>query len=433
MVNPWLARIPANTAELGTIERAKSEVRFLPEVEGVRRLVRDSWLRSLHHRVNPTVREGSPVFSEDDLREYRLNHILAPLVPIVHKLLLKHTFDQGLIVAIGDSQGRLLWVEGDRSARRAADAMGFSEGADWSEQAMGTSAPGTALALDHGIQIHGPEHFAEVVEPWSCTAVPIHHPEDRRVIGVVDITGGPDAIHPAAMPLLEATVAAMEAELQARRLDEIVTRTSHRPTRALVSSSPVMRLLGRDQAVIETDGAPALTLSARHSEILALLAWHKQGLSAQSLTDLLYGEDGSLVTTRAEMTRLKKILQNSACGIDIDSRPYRLRGALDSDVGIVVNFLDRGAHKVALAKYIGRPLPESGSPGIEEIRLEVRARMREALMQDACGETLLDYARTEDAMDDVEVWRMCLSLLPPTSPKRAAVVLRLEALESLRN
>lgn len=433
MVNPWLARIPTSIAERATIDRAKSEVRFLPEASGVRRLVRDSWLRSLQYSVNPTVREGSAVFTDDDLREYRLNHILAPLVPIVHRLLLGHTFDQGLIVAIGDSQGRLLWVEGDRSARRAADAMGFSEGSDWSEAAMGTSAPGTALALNHGIQIHGPEHFAEVVEPWSCTAVPIHHPEDRRVIGVVDITGGPDAIHPAAMPLLEATVAAMEAELHARRFDEIVSRRSRRSAPPVVSSSPVLRLLGRDQAVIEREGAPPLTLSARHSEILSLLTWHKHGLSAQALADTLYGESGSVVTARAEMTRLKKILDATESGVNIASRPYRIVGTLDSDVSIVLNFLDRGAHRVALAKYAGRPLPESCAPGVEALRLELRARVREALMQDACGDVLLDYARSEDAVDDVEVWQTCLSLLAPGSPKRAAVVLRLEALEALRN
>lgn len=433
MGNPWMARIPASAAERNFIEQAKSEVASLPHVEGIRRLVRESWLRSLRHSVNPTVREGQAVFSQEDLREYRLNHILAPLVPIVHRLLLAHTVDQGLIVAIGDSRGRLLWVEGDRSARRAADAMGFSEGSDWSEAAMGTSAPGTALALDHGIQIHGPEHFAEVVTPWSCTAVPIHHPEDGRVIGVVDITGGADAVHPVAMPLLEATVAAMEAELHARRLDAIVSHKSTRYRSPAVVSSPMLRILGRDLAVVEREGSEPLTLSARHSEILALVTWHKQGLSAQALTDALYGEGGTVVTTRAEMTRLKKILDEQNCGFRIGSRPYRIEGVLDSDAEIVLSFLDRGAHRVALAKYAGRPLPDSVAPGVENIRSELRIRVREAFLQDASVDVLLEYARSEDCLDDVEVWRSCLSLLAPGSPKRAAVVVRLEALDTPRN
>jgi hypothetical protein len=133
------------------------------------------------------------------------------------------------------------------------------------------------------------------------------------------------------------------------------------------------------------------------------------------------------------MTRLKKILDGQNFSFRIESRPYRIEGVLDSDAEIVLSFLDRGAHRVALAKYAGRPLPDSVAPGVENIRSELRIRVREAFLQDASVDVLLDYARSEDALDDVEVWRSCLSLLAPGSPKRAAVVVRLEALDTLRN
>jgi hypothetical protein len=431
--NPWLAHIPADHAEQRLLEKIKAEVASIPVALGVRRLVHESWLRSYAHQVNPCVREGQAAFSSEDLKAYRTNHILSSLMPIVHKLLLRHTFDQGLIVAVGDENGRLLWVEGDRSARMAADHMGFSEGADWSEAAMGTSAPGTALVLNHGIQIHGAEHYAEVVEPWSCTAVPIHHPEDRRVIGVIDITGGPDAIHPAAMPLLEATAAAMEAELHARRVDWIAGSSTTKGSIPGAPARTVLRVLGRDQGSLEHEGHNPLVLSARHSEIVMLLAWHREGLSAQALANALYGEDGSTVTARAEITRLKRILDAHDLGFSVESRPYRLTGELDTDVGRVLSFLDRGAHRVALAKYVGRVQPASASPGMEDIRQTVQARVREAMLEEASVDVLLDYAKTEDALDDVEVWRACLQLLAPGSPKRSGVVVRLEALEALRN
>jgi transcriptional regulator of acetoin/glycerol metabolism len=67
--------------------------------------------------------------------------------------------------------------------------MMFVAGADWSEASVGTSAPGTALALDRSIQISGAEHFKRSVHPWSCTAVPFHDPDSGAVLGVVDITG----------------------------------------------------------------------------------------------------------------------------------------------------------------------------------------------------------------------------------------------------
>ncbi|MGL1213361.1 sigma-54-dependent Fis family transcriptional regulator, partial [Vibrio parahaemolyticus] len=77
------------------------------------------------------------------------------------------------------SAGRLLWVEGDRHLRTRTGDMGFVAGANWSEEVVGTSAPGTALTLDRSVQIRGAEHFNRFVQPWSCTAAPVHDPETR--------------------------------------------------------------------------------------------------------------------------------------------------------------------------------------------------------------------------------------------------------------
>ena len=68
--------------------------------------------------------------------------------------------------------------------------MNFVPGADWSERGAGTNAPGTALALDRELQIRGSEHFSRVVQPWSCTAVPVHDPATGALLGAIDLTGG---------------------------------------------------------------------------------------------------------------------------------------------------------------------------------------------------------------------------------------------------
>jgi hypothetical protein len=417
------------------LERARSviEGQDASPLEAVRPLVRDSWLRSRESFVGLDA-TAKPVMSDDDLEEYRKSHILAPLVPIVHKLLLRHTLDEGLIVAIGDESGRLLWVEGDRQSISRADNMGFRPGTDWSEEAMGTSAPGVALAINQEVQIHSLEHFAESVVPWSCSAVPIHHPEDKRVIGVLDITGDQDAVLPVVLPLLQATAAAMEAELHARRLDELLsTHTQTITTVAVTGLSPTIRFLGRDRATVEISGKNTVTFSPKHSEILALLTADPAGFTAESLADKLYGEAASPVTIRAEITRLKKVLKDNALDIDIESMPYRLSPQPETDIKRVSGFIGRGAHRVALAKYPGPVLPGSTAPGIEDIRARLSGHLREVMLQDASVDVLLDYARTQEAIDDQEVWEACLRLLPPRSPKRSEVVLRLEEIVSSRN
>ncbi|MGO1318176.1 MAG: GAF domain-containing protein, partial [Cellulomonadaceae bacterium] len=358
-----------------------------------------------------------------------------------------------------------LWVDGDRDLRRRAEAMSFVEGADWSERAVGTSAPGTAVAVGHAVQIHREEHFHRIVHPWSCSAVPVRDRVRGLLIGVIDITGGDDAVAPATLPLLEATVAAVEAELQLRHLQSgaageparpatdpsaesaavesraadppggalprPVIHLSTRPARPPSDTVPFAELsvLGRTEGLL-TEGGRRLALTPRHAEILTLLAWHREGLSAPDLALAVYGEAGTLVTLRAEMVRLRKALTAVAPDLVPASRPYRLRGRVDLDAHRVLAFLDRGAHRVALAAYPGPVLPGSEAPGIVAMRDQIRRRAREAMLADAGVDTLLRYARTEDAVHDVEVWQACLRRLPPRSPRRAGVVSHLEWIDA---
>ncbi len=392
------------------------------DAAGVRSVVRESWERSVGFRVDPDrLGEATPL-TDEELRAYRDAHPLSAALPSLHRLLIRHTFDAGLIIAVGDQAGRLLWIDGDRELRRRAESMGFVEGADWSERAVGTSAPGTALTLDHGIQISGAEHFGRAVHPWSCTAVPVHEPETGSLVGVIDITGGDDAVAPATLPLLEAAVAAVEAELRIRRLDEVVAPV-RRPPAPVVR--PVLHVLGREEGRLDF-GRTSVELSRRHAEILTLLAWRRQGLSAERLAELVYGRDDAVVTLRAEMVRLRRELPAELAPA---SRPYRLPAPLELDVHRVLGFLERGAHKVALGSYPGALLPQSDAPGIVAIRDELQAVIREAMLTDASVDTLLEYARSDDAADDLEVWRACLRLLPARSPKRALVVSRIERIE----
>jgi hypothetical protein len=415
---------------------------------GVRRLVQESWERSLSLHIDPARPAPEPELSSDELRELRDRHPLSAVLPVVQSLLIRHSLESGLIVAIGDESGRLLWIDGDRTVRRRAEGMLFVEGADWSERRVGTSAPGTALALDHGIQIQRAEHFNRLAHSWSCTAVPIHDPDSGTILGVIDVTGGDDAVGPQTLPLVEAAAWAVEAELRIQRLrdrsgngpghsgsfERAVVRvagfaqapavpTQRRPTNARVS------VLGRDTGLLE-NGLGTFELSPRHAEILTLLAWYRDGLTADRLSQLLSDQSNSVDNLRAEMVRLRKVLDGTTPPLSIASRPYRLGSPVELDAQRVLALLERGAHRVALGTYRGPLLPASVAPGIVEIRSEISSRLRQALLSDASPDLLLEYARSDEAAWDEEVWRACLELLPPRSPKRAAVVARLAKIEA---
>jgi hypothetical protein len=411
MTSPWLAQPTAAQ-------------------ESPRPLVRASWNRALEHHLDPELLLASLEVAEDELADYRLAHPLASVLPVIRRLLVRDADDDsGMLVAVGDAMGRLLWVDGDRALRRRAEGMLFVEGAGWAESRVGTSAPGTALELDHAVQISGGEHFNRLAHEWSCTAVPVHDPETRRILGVIDITGGQDAVDPHTLPLMEATAAAVESELMVQRLRaqrDRIGAVSRPRGRGAASGCPVLRVLGRDSGEL-VGGGTSVELSARHTELLALLAWHRPGLTAGQLAELVYIAGESVGTLRAEMVRLRKVLERAHIDLGLESRPYRLTNPLELDAQHVIALLDRGAHRVALATAAGAVLPGSTAPGIEAMREEVRGRLRESVLTDASVDVLHEYARTADAAEDTEVWAALLRLLPARSPRRAGIVAHLEA------
>ena len=70
-----------------------------------------------------------------------------------------------------------------------------------------------------------------------------------------------------------------------------------------------------------------LLLTLRRAELLALLALHPAGLTAEQLALQLYGEDGNPTTARAEVHRLRAQLGEEV----IRTKPYRLRAEVDAD------------------------------------------------------------------------------------------------------
>ncbi|MHA7306783.1 helix-turn-helix domain-containing protein [Arthrobacter sp. TMN-49] len=402
---------------------------LLADLPALRPLVRESWRRSMDALSTPAGLAPPVVWESRELAEFRRDHPLAAIMPVITKLLVEPSHDTGLLIAVGDEHGRLLWVEGDSAARRHGEHINFATGADWSETVVGTSAPGTALVLGKSVQIVGQEHFNPAVHAWSCTAVPVFDPDSGSILGIVDITGGPEAVGANTLSLVQATVAAAQAQLRIHRLEQRVERA------APVSSSnkPLYRdslqILGRDQGLLHVAGE-ALTLSERHTEILSVLALHPDGLSAEELSDKVYPEGTSLTSIRAEMVRLRKLLMSAAPTLVPGSRPYRLPRPLVVDAEQVRNYLDRGAHRLALNIYRGEVMPHSGAPEIEGLRTRLGIQLREAILNDASPEVLLTYLQLPETADDVEAWRTALRLLPPRSPKRSAVVAHLAALEA---
>lgn len=297
----------------------------------VRSVVRDSWLRSVKGGVNPSRMIDTGGMSWHDFLEYRAGHPMAAAYPLVRSLMLDEVSDSGVVVALTDDVGRLLWVEGDHKARDQAGGINFVEGAVWAERVAGTNAPGLALEVDHGVQVFGAEHFSVPVQEWNCVAAPVHDPVTGAVIGVIDVTGGERVAAPFALSMVKSVVAAVESELRVRTL------TGNAPAVTVATGAELLVLDG-DRYFWRTGSAPALRLSRRHAEILVLLGEYPDGLGTEEIATMLADDGIDPVTVRAEISRLRRDL-----GADlVASRPYRLTVPVESDIEQVRRLLRGG-------------------------------------------------------------------------------------------
>ena len=239
--------------------------------------------------------------------------------------------------------------------------MHFVEGARWAEDVVGTNAPGTALAVDHAVQIYGSEHFRRPVQPWSCSAAPVHDPLTGVLLGAIDVTGGDHVASPHVLTLVRATVAAVESELRWQHREQLQRGTPARPP-PLQRLAPRLEVLGRERARLTLPSGP-LELSLRHSELLLLLAEAAvagEGRTTAQLAAECHPGDAAAVTVRAELSRLRRLVGADLVG----SRPYRLLGRVDTDLDQVRRLLARGAVGSALERYPGAVLPGSHAPGV---------------------------------------------------------------------
>ncbi|MGI5129941.1 GAF domain-containing protein [Pseudonocardia sp. CA-107938] len=383
----------------------------------VRELVAESWRRSVAAGVSADDEPVAPLLAQGgELAEYRDAHPLSRVFPLLYDVLGRAAEECDSVMAVGDAQGQLLWVCGTPGTLARAERINFVEGSAWAEAAAGTNAPGTALRLDAPVQIRAAEHFVRAVQPWSCVAAPIHDPATQAVLGIVDITGGDDVASPQTMGMVRAAARMAEAELG--RLLAIGAPAPRRVPRMAIDA------LGRPDCQV-TVGGKVVRLSPRHSEIVVILADRPDGMSGDELAIELYRDDVRASTTRAELTRLRGLLDGL-----LDSRPYRLPRDLRCDWHDVQDALEDGRIGDALRAYRGPLLPQSDAPGVVERRERLELRLRTALIASGDLELMAAWTRSRWGADDLQMWQHQTALLPASAPLRRIALSEVRRLDA---
>jgi hypothetical protein len=453
----------------------------------LRELVLHSWRRAASAQVDPDA-TAPKVLDAAATRRALADHPVSHLLPTIESMLAEATEDARYFAVISDAQGVLLWADGHPRAMSIAVGPGFLPGHLCSERAVGTNAIGTAIELDHPVQIFSAEHFNRRLHAWTCSAAPIHDPETRELIGALDISGDFRTGHPHSLSLVSAVARVVEGELAQKatlrneRLKALYLERMARGVKgrsALVSrtgrvlaASPsgwlgphveapaeegkvalpggleataepigegarilwqtrrrprprrrprlLVEALGRERVRISLRGERT-ELSPRHGEIVVLLALNPDGLSGEALGSRLYGSGWTPVTVRAELSRLRRVVQDA-----IAHNPYRLDADVNADFLDTERLLERGEVLDAVKAYRGPLLPASDAPGIAAARRRIDAEVRACALADDDAATLYAWACAPAGRDDLRAHRRLLELLSASDPRRELIASRLE-------
>jgi len=168
-------------------------------------VVAASWLRSRTAGVDAATSQA--LFHSDLDTSSRLVRCSRPIID----RLSEETANIPLSIAVTDGKARVLTrVDNSRTIGLLLDDVSFAPGFDYAEGGMGTNGVGTVFESGQPIQIVGPEHFHERLQPFACSGTPIRDPLSGRIEGVLDIS----CLTEHSSPLMHALVRAAAHDIE---------------------------------------------------------------------------------------------------------------------------------------------------------------------------------------------------------------------------
>lgn len=455
----------------------------------LRELVVRSWRRAAGARLDPDA-VAPRVLDRGATQRALVGHPVAHLLPMIQTMLTEATEDARNFAVLSDARGVLLWSYGDPKALSIATAPGFLPGHLCSEEAVGTNAVGTALELDHPVQIFSAEHFNRRLHGWTCAAAPIHDPESHRVLGVLDISGDFRTGHPHSLSLVSAVARVVEGELAreaALRNERLKAAYLEHMTRGIKGRSALVNGAGRvlassprgwlgpqvevpadrGRVVLATgveafaeplgEGARILWQAGsrrrppRRPRIqIEALGRRHAGISLDGGPDELTPRHSDIVVLLAlnrgglngrelgallygadpppVTVRAEMSRLRRFLGPALGHGPYRLAAELRADFAEVERLLERGDVRGALRRYRGPLLPDSRVPAIAEARSRLHAELRSCVLGGGDAAVLYEWTCSSAGRDDREAHRRLLELLDAGDARRELIGRRLEVL-----
>ncbi|MBB4898753.1 GAF domain-containing protein [Streptomyces griseomycini] len=227
-----------------------------------RPVIGQSWERMLRRGVDPDRDVRSGLLSRAEVQRRRESSRLRHVLPVLREGLLSVADVAHHIMVVADEEGRVLWREGSAPVLRKADGLGFEIGADWREDVVGTNGVGTPAVTRQPVQVFASEHFVRSHAAWTCAGAPLTDPRDGRLIGVVDVSGPLETMHPATLAWVDSVAKLAEARLREMHLESL--------ERLRAVAAPVLARTSGRALVVDRHGWTAAVTGMPYTRRLAL-------------------------------------------------------------------------------------------------------------------------------------------------------------------
>ncbi|MFC7816055.1 MULTISPECIES: helix-turn-helix domain-containing protein [unclassified Streptomyces] len=227
-----------------------------------RPVIEQSWDRMLRSGVDPEHDFRAGLLSPEEVRRRREASPLRHVLPVLREGLLSVADVAHHIMVVADDEGRVLWREGSARVLRRADGLGFELGADWREEIVGTNGVGTPAVTRRPVQVFASEHFVRSQATWTCAGAPITDPRSGRLLGVVDVSGPLETMHPATLAWVDSVAKLAEARLRESHVRSL--------ERLRTVAAPVLARLAGRALVTDRDGWTAAVTGMPHLDRVVL-------------------------------------------------------------------------------------------------------------------------------------------------------------------
>jgi len=242
--------------------------------------IRESWSRSDSYGVNPYKRCCDVIISPAELEERKAaNKAFIEQATIMMGHLHRFMEGSGFVFALADSDGYFLKRIGDKDGLDFTGGANLTEGANWSEEVMGTNAASLALVLAKPVQLLGYEHYCLCASIATCSASPIFD-EDGRLIGVLNIIGPHHLVNQHTMGMAVAASRAIERQMALHKAYQQSEMANLHKAAIMDSISDGVLTLDNEGRIIHINHQGAENLGINHS-----------GAVGEKLTDLMMPEN----------------------------------------------------------------------------------------------------------------------------------------------